>query len=83
MSEEGADFGSAHFGGMVFVVNEDKTAHPIHISFFGTVGVVFEAEGFTKLVQEFFWHRYLPFAVRFGYTRNITNRFLLFRQISA
>lgn len=38
-------------------MKKDETADPIGISLFGAVGVVFEAEGFTELVEEFFGHR--------------------------
>lgn len=65
VSKKAADFGGAHIGGMVFMVKEDKVTHPIHISFLGAAGIVFETEDFTNLVQELLGHSCLTIAVRF------------------
>lgn len=40
---EGLDFGSAQFGGVTLMVEEDIAPDPVDGSLFGTVGVVFTA----------------------------------------
>lgn len=52
MSQEGLDFGGAHFSGVALVVEveEDEAAHPVHVRLFGEVGVMLESQDFTELV---------------------------------
>ena len=45
VNDEGADFVSAHLGGMFFMVEEDVAADPVEVGFFRAVGVVFGAQG--------------------------------------
>ncbi len=59
VSQEGLDLGGAHLCGMALVVEEDEAARPVHVSLFGAVGVVFDAQGFAELVEEFFSHEVL------------------------
>lgn len=56
VDEEGLNFGSAHFEGMAFVVEEDVTAYPVYVSLFGAVRVMPGAEDVARLVEEFFGH---------------------------
>lgn len=51
VDEEGANFGRAHFGGVLFVVIEDVAADPIEVGFFGAIGVMFGAQGIGELVE--------------------------------
>jgi len=53
MGEEGDDFGRAQVFGVAFVMEEDEAFDPIHIGFFGADGIVFEADGVAKLIEEF------------------------------
>lgn len=39
---------------MRFIVGEDAASHPVHVGFFGAVGIVFEADGVADLVKQFF-----------------------------
>ena len=48
--------GGAHFSGVALVVEEDETAHSIHVGLLGAVGVMFELQGFAELVQKFLSH---------------------------
>ena len=51
--DECLDFGCAHLGKMAFVVKEDETRDPVHVSLFGAVGIVFGAYSVTHLIEEF------------------------------
>ena len=69
VEEKGLDFGGAHVAGVMGdfaaaqsgVVEENVAAHPVYVGLFGAVGVVFGAQEFTGLVEEFFGHRRLTF----------------------
>lgn len=54
LGQEGLDFSGLHFCRVAFVMEEDETAHPVHTGLFGAVGVMFEAQDFAELVEEFF-----------------------------
>ncbi len=54
--EEGFDLGRAHLVGGTLLVEQDIASDPIHVSVFGTDGVVFEADGIADL--------YLPLVLR-------------------
>lgn len=56
VDEEGVYFRRAHFEGMAFFVEEDIPANPVHVGFFGAVGVVFGAQGIAHSVEDFFCH---------------------------
>ncbi len=66
VDEKGVDFGVIRFDGVALVVEEDKKPHPIHIDFFGAVGIVFKAQHFTQLFQDFLDILGIDFWVRFG-----------------
>ena len=57
VGQEGLDFGGAQFGGVTLVVEKDKAADPIHVSFLGAIGVMLDAQGITYLIEQFFRHR--------------------------
>ena len=73
MGDKLLDFRSAHFSGVAFVVKENILAYPMNISLFGTGRVLFEANVFAILVEEFFplWGR-----CRFGSVLHILAPFL-------
>lgn len=54
VDDELLDFGDSHFTRMPFVVEQDVTADPVEVGFFGAQGVVFSADGVADLVEEFF-----------------------------
>jgi len=64
VGEEGLNFGCAHLCRVAFLVKEDVAPDPIQVGFFGAVGVVFEADGFAQLFEEFFCHGELTFGAR-------------------
>ena len=50
------DFGGTHFARMPLLVEEDVALDPEDVDLFGAEGVVFNAEDFANLVEEFgFW----------------------------
>lgn len=67
--DEGLDFLCAHIFGMAFVVKEDAAANPGYVGFFGALGVMFDADGITHLVEELscFWDQCVLF--HFGEVR--------------
>lgn len=48
------NFVRSHFFGMAFVVVENVLPHPLDVGLFGAWGVLFEADGFFVLFEEFF-----------------------------
>jgi len=58
VSEKGVDFFAAHLLGVSLVVKQDKATDPEKIRFLGLVGVVFDPEGITDLLQELSGSRY-------------------------
>lgn len=54
VGEELLDFLESHISGVAFVVKEDVAFYPFAVGLFGAVGVVFDADGFGDLVEEFF-----------------------------
>jgi len=50
LAQKGLDLFFPHFTGVLFVVVAQITLNPVHIGLFGTVGVVFEANGFTHYI---------------------------------
>ena len=58
MGQKSFDFGFNHFFGMTFVVEENQTSDPLHVSFFGAVCVMLGSHYITDLVKKFAgWHR--------------------------
>lgn len=53
MGQKGRDLSGAHLIGVTFVMKEDEAFDPLHICFFGTDGIVFQADGGAHLVEEF------------------------------
>jgi hypothetical protein len=53
VGEKGLDLGSAHFAWMPFLMEEDVALDPEDVDFLGAEGVVFDAEDFANLVEEF------------------------------
>jgi hypothetical protein len=51
-SDECLYFGRTHLGRMAFVVKEDKTGSPVHVSLFGAVGIVPGAYRVAHLIEE-------------------------------
>lgn len=43
----------AHLGRMAFVLKEDETRDPVHVSLLGAVGIVFGAYSVAHLIEEF------------------------------
>jgi len=50
----GLNFFGAHILWMALLVEEDVAFDPIHIGLFGTIRVMFCADGFADLVEQFF-----------------------------
>jgi hypothetical protein len=63
VSEEGLDFRSAHVGRMTFFVIKDVTAHPIEVSSFGAIEIVFGVQHILQLIEKFFGHKLDPHRV--------------------
>ncbi len=57
VEEEGPDFRGTHLSRMTLVVEKDEAARPIHVGFFGAVGVMLEAQDIPQLVEEFLFGR--------------------------
>ncbi len=53
MGQKRFDFGFAHLLGMPLVVKQDEAANPLYVGFFGSVGVVFESDDISHLIQQF------------------------------
>jgi hypothetical protein len=51
--EEFVDFGFGHLGGVAFVVEENEAACPVVIGIFGANGVMADAAGVAKAIEEF------------------------------
>jgi hypothetical protein len=51
--QDSFDFGNAHFGCMAHVVEVDVELDPADVGPLGAVGIVFEADGITDLIQQF------------------------------
>jgi len=62
-------------------VEENEAAHPVHISFFGVVGVVFDAQGFAELVEKFLATKFFDHSEKMVYIKTVNgpSRFLLTR----
>ena len=54
VGDEGLDLGFCHVFGVAFLVEEDVAFDPFDVGLFGAVGVVFGAEGFAHLIEQFF-----------------------------
>ena len=67
VGEELVDFGSAHFFGVTFVVEEDVFLSPKDVGVAGAGGVVFEVDDVAILVEEFFlfWRIWLCHFIAF------------------
>jgi hypothetical protein len=53
VGKEGLNLGSTHFAWMPFLMEEDEAFDPEDVDLFGAEGVVFDAEDFADLVEEF------------------------------
>lgn len=53
MREKVADFGFSHFVRVALVMEEDESPYPMPVSFLGSKAIVLQANGGTKLIDEF------------------------------
>jgi hypothetical protein len=53
VGKKSLDFGSAHLGGVAFVMEEDEAVHPVHVRGLGAIGIRFEPQDFAQLVEKF------------------------------
>ena len=51
VGEKGLDLGSVHFGRVTHVVKVDVALDPADVGLLGAIGVVFETDGITDLMQ--------------------------------
>ena len=49
--EKGVDPGTPHLSRVASIMEEDEASDPLHISFFGSNGVVLRADSLTHLIQ--------------------------------
>jgi len=54
VGEIGFDLGSAHLGRVTHVVEVNVTLDPADVGLLGAIGIVFEADGITDLIQQLF-----------------------------
>lgn len=50
MSQNGRNLSGAQLVGVTFVMEADEPLDPLHVHFFGTDGIMFQADGSTHLV---------------------------------
>jgi hypothetical protein len=55
VGQERFNLSVAHVFRMALVVKQDEARDPIHIGFFGTEGIMLEAQSITHLVEQFLW----------------------------
>lgn len=53
VGEEGFNLCGMQCTRMALVVKQDNVFHPVHVSFFGTDGIVLNTQGLPNLVEEF------------------------------
>ena len=50
------EFHLPHCVRMSLLVKKDEAADPVHVGFFGAIGIVSGAQGFGELIEQFFCH---------------------------
>ncbi len=62
MGQKGFDFGGTHLGRVPDVVEKDIAFDPVDVGLFGADGVMFEADGITHPIEQFFASRFRCFS---------------------
>jgi hypothetical protein len=52
VGEKGFDLGSAHFGRVMYAVEMDEASDPADVGLLDVIGVVFETDRITNLIQQ-------------------------------
>ena len=60
VNQKSLNFGSAHLSRMALAVEENVALDPIQVGFFGTIGIMFQTQRITHLVEKFFSHGLTP-----------------------